>query len=326
LEVLEVEICCVLLFDKLSGTLIIAESRGLSKDVLTKTMIIPGEDISGRVFASKEPLLIENIEDDQMFQKSEQEKYYRGSFISVPLVNKNRAIGVINICNKKNKKPLSLDDLRLIKGIASNAAIAIENAQLYVSLQDTYIRTVLALTSAIDARDHYTKSHSENVTRYAVAIAREMALPEDEVEKIRWACELHDVGKIGIQDSILTKPSKLDPNEWEAMKQHSLKGAEILKSLDFLDGSIHQIEQHHERFDGKGYPYGLKGQNILLGARIIGVADAFDAMTTNRPYSRALSLEEAVEELKRNKGTQFDPAIVDFFLKAIEKNPGLIKF
>jgi putative nucleotidyltransferase with HDIG domain len=244
----------------------------------------------------------------------------------MPLVNKNKALGVINISSKRNRKSLTFDDMRLLKGIASNAAIAIENAQLYVSLQDTYIRTVLALTSAIDARDHYTKSHSENVTRYAVAVAREMALPEEDIEKIRWACELHDVGKIGIQDSILTKPAKLDKSEWEEMKQHSLKGAEILKSLDFLDGSIHQIEQHHERFDGKGYPYGLKGENILIGARIIAVADAFDAMTTNRPYSRALLLEEAVEELKKNKGTQFDPAIVDFFLKAIEKNPGLIKF
>jgi len=192
--------------------------------------------------------------------------------------------------------------------------------ELYEKLQATYLRTIKALAQAIDARDHYTHSHSQNVTKYSVMIAQQMKLSAKEIDEIRQACELHDLGKIGIHDYILDKPAKLTSQEWEEVRLHSLKGAEILAPLGFLNGTIKLIQQHHERYDGKGYPYGLKRELIHLGARIMAVADSFDAMISERPYrERPLNKQEAVEEIQKNSGTQFDPEVVQAFLKIVDK-------
>ncbi|MCD6228404.1 MAG: response regulator [Candidatus Omnitrophica bacterium] len=319
--VLNVERCSVLLLDEGKGELYIRAARGLSEDIVIQTRLKVGEPISGWVLKHKEPVFVEDIEKDPRFARRNHERYYTHSFISVPLIVKEGAIGVINVNNKKTKQPLTNDDFRIVKGIANKAAIAVENVRLYSTLEDSYIRTVTALTSAIDAKDHYTKSHSEHVSQYAVAIGREMGLSEREIEEIRQACQLHDLGKIGVHDYILTKPGKLTPEEWEEIRQHSLKSAEILKPLIFLGEAIDLIKQHHERYDGKGYPYGLKGDQIKLGARIIAVADSFDAMTTDRPYRRARTKEEAIEEIKKCSGTQFDPKVVEAFLRIVDKLP-----
>ncbi len=193
--------------------------------------------------------------------------------------------------------------------------------KLYKDLQDTYMRTIKTLIQAIDAKDHYTHSHSENVMRYATAIAKELKLNHKEIEQIREACALHDLGKIAIQDHILTKPGKLTKEEWSLMKLHSSKGAEILSPLGFLDGVIDLIRQHHERFDGKGYPDGIKADKIPLGARIMSVADAYDAMISARPYrKRPLTKAEAALELKNNSGSQFDPKLIKVFLRIIHRD------
>lgn len=182
------------------------------------------------------------------------------------------------------------------------------------------MQTVKALAQAIDAKDHYTHGHSEKVTKYALMITQEMGLKSEEIEDIRQASELHDLGKIGIHDYILTKPGKLTPEEWENVKLHSLKGAEILEPLDFLDGIIDLVRQHHERYDGKGYPHGLAGEQIKIGARIMAVADAFDAMISKRSYSeKPLTKEEAIEEIKKSSGSQFDPMVVGAFLRIAYK-------
>ena len=192
--------------------------------------------------------------------------------------------------------------------------------KLYEDLRQTYMRTIKVLAHAIDARDHYTHSHSENVAKYAVSIAEELRLPAHEIELIRDACELHDLGKIGVEDAILSKPSSLTPQEWEQIKRHPQTGAQILEPLTFLDGVIDLVKQHHEHYDGSGYPEGRKGDDILLGARIIQVADAYEAMRSPRSYRLVpLSKEEAILEIKRNKGTQFDPMVVDVFLKVVDK-------
>lgn len=192
------------------------------------------------------------------------------------------------------------------------------STKLYENLHTTYMRTIKALAQTIDARDHYTHSHSENVAKVAAKIAEAMGLPVRQIEMISQACELHDIGKISIHDQILNKESGLTPAEREAIKLHSLKGAEILEPLNFLQEVTRLVCEHHEHYDGSGYPYGHKGDEIPLGARIIHVADAYDAMTSARAYRKIpLTKEEAVVEIRKNTGTQFDPAVVEAFISIV---------
>jgi putative two-component system response regulator len=187
-------------------------------------------------------------------------------------------------------------------------------------IQNVYIETIKTLVRAIDAKDGYIHSHSENIIKYAVAIAKEMGLSRNQIWKIEQAAVLHDIGKIGIHDYVLGKTGKLSEKEWKEVKQHSLIGAGILEPLEFLDGVVPIVKHHHERFNGSGYPGGLKGKDIDIGARILAVVDSYDNMISERPYRGKLSKEEAINELKNNSGTQFDPEIVEIFLRVIEKN------
>jgi len=193
-------------------------------------------------------------------------------------------------------------------------------ARLYEDLRVVYMRTIRVLAQAIDARDHYTHDHSENVAKYAVAIALEMGMTVKEVEIIRNASELHDLGKIGIEDSILMKPSGLTPEEWQHIKLHPQMGAQILEPLTFLTDVIELVRQHHEHYDGTGYPAGRKGDEIMVGARIIHLADAFEAMTSPRSYRKVpLSKSDAIAEISRNINTQFDPKVAEAFLNVVHK-------
>ncbi len=192
--------------------------------------------------------------------------------------------------------------------------------RLYEDLKETYMRTIKALAHAIDARDHYTYSHSDNVTRYAEMLARVMNVDMAYVEDIKDACQLHDLGKIGVHDSILSKPGALTKEEAIEIRLHAQKGAQILEPLKFLDHVIDIVKHHHERWDGAGYPDGLKGEAIPLGARIMAVADSYDAMVSARPYRKVgLSQKEAIDEIVKNRAVQFDPNVVDAFLKIVDK-------
>ncbi len=189
--------------------------------------------------------------------------------------------------------------------------------KLYMELRDAYFDSIAALASALDASDPYTRGHSDRVTEYAKKVARAMGLSEREIESIEFAGRLHDIGKIGIDRSILRKRSRLNDREYREMQKHPNMGAEIAGKLKFLKKAEGYVSHHHERYDGLGYPDGIKGEEIPVGARILGVVDAFDAMTSDRPYRPALPIEVAIQELHKGLGKQFDPEIVKVFIELI---------
>ena len=181
--------------------------------------------------------------------------------------------------------------------------------------------TMLSFAKSIDTRDPYTAFHSRNVAGYAKQIATELKLSAEQTEAVYLAGLIHDIGKIGTPEHILSKESRLTEEEYEIMKQHPEAGYEIIKNISRLQelGITEMVRHHHERVDGKGYPHGLKGDAIPLGARILAAADAFDAMTTNRSYRQKLAVETAADELRRHRGTQFDPAVADALLKVLAR-------
>ncbi|MBI4743947.1 MAG: HD domain-containing protein [Actinobacteria bacterium] len=247
------------------------------------------------------------------------------SAICAPLRLKNETIGVLTIATTNSETVFKEDTVKLLTMLANEAATAIQNAKLFEVLEHTYLSTVKALAAAVDAKDPYTHGHSEKVSKYAVMIAKSFNLSEFEAQGIEIAGYLHDIGKIGISDEILLKPGRLNREERDIIRQHSLVGANILAPIGFPWEIIPIVRHHHERFNGLGYPAGLGGKRIPLGARILAIADAFEAITTDRPYRKARTMVEAIDELKKHSGTQFDPLLVEAFIKVLkEKESELI--
>jgi diguanylate cyclase (GGDEF)-like protein/putative nucleotidyltransferase with HDIG domain len=194
-----------------------------------------------------------------------------------------------------------------------------EEAEVQKKIKDAFISSIYALAATIDAKDHYTYGHSSNVSELSVALARNAGFDESQIEIVKNAGLLHDIGKVGIPESVLSKPGFLTEEEYEIMKGHVVQSVNIIKHIPNLIDTVPVVISHHERYDGKGYPRGIKGENIPVLGRIICIADSFDAMTTDRPYRKGLSLEQAMYELKKNAGTQFDPTLVDIFIQMIDK-------
>jgi putative nucleotidyltransferase with HDIG domain len=318
------EICALFLLDETTDTLDLIASTGIDSKIANEIHIRNGEEISGMVAKYNTIKLINDFEKETPLWNLKYDSCYKKSLVSIPLSFKDNILGVLNISSKKSGEPFSPTDIEIIKTIAIESAIALQNFKLFQELSKNYLNTIIALASAIDARDPYTHYHSSNVTKYSVRIAQEIRLPKKIIENIRYAGLLHDIGKIGIRDDILLKPAKLTDEEYAQIKKHPLKGEEIIKSLPFLGEISPIVRHHHERIDGRGYPDGIKGENIEIGARIMALADSFDAMTTKRTYREPFSLNQAKEELIKNKDTQFDSSLVDCFLKILEKEPTLL--
>jgi putative nucleotidyltransferase with HDIG domain len=236
----------------------------------------------------------------------------------VPLKVRERLMGWIAVTSLSASKRFDEGQRKLLSLIASRAAAAIENARLYEDLQASFQQTIQSLARTIDKMDRYTAGHSERVARYAVALARWLAVPEPEVELVRQAALMHDIGKVGCVMN-LNKPGKLTQDEYEIFKRHPVYGRDILDPIKFLQPVIPGVHLHHERWDGRGYPLGLAAQEIPLIARIITVADTYDAMTSDRAYRRALPHEVTVNEIVRCSATQFDPDVAGIFTTRIDE-------
>ncbi|KAF0144160.1 MAG: metal dependent phosphohydrolase [Nitrospirae bacterium] len=240
------------------------------------------------------------------------------SAIGVPLKMKGQVIGAMLLEDKLDGASFTDDELELLTTLANQAMVSIENAWLYERVKNNYFATIQSLVNALEANDRYTKGHSERVRYLSVELGKYIGLDYREIEVLEHAAILHDIGKIGIDSMVLHKEGKLTANEYGLVKAHPLIGDEILGPIDTLAGVRTTIIQHHERYDGRGYPYGIPGDEISLKARILAVIDTFDAMLTDRPYRRSLTLFRAKEELKHGAGSQFDPYVVNAFLDMLE--------
>lgn len=241
------------------------------------------------------------------------------SLAVVPLKMRERLMGFIAVVSLTASKRFDEGQRKLLSIIASRAAAAIENARLYEDLQATFAQTIQGLARTIDKMDRYTAGHSERVAMYAAALARWLGLPEEEVEIVKNAALMHDIGKIGCVMN-LNKAGKLTQEEYEIFKRHPVYGRDILDPIKFLGPVIPGVYLHHERWDGRGYPLGLAGKEIPLIARIISVADTYDAMTSDRAYRRALPHEVTLNELIRCSGLQFDPDVAGVFTERIDEH------
>ncbi|RMG74655.1 MAG: HD domain-containing protein, partial [Nitrospirae bacterium] len=239
--------------------------------------------------------------------------------MAVPLKMRGKVVGAIYVEQKNDGGSFSDEELEILSTLSNQVMAAIENAWLYEKLKTNYFSTIQALVNALEANDRYTKGHSERVRILATELGRHIGLDYKEIEVLEHAAILHDIGKIGIDSNILKKDGELTHTEYSLIKAHPLIGEEILGPVDTLEAVRTTIIQHHERYDGKGYPYGLAGEEISLKARILAVVDTFDAMLTDRPYRKALPFPKVISELRTGAGTQFDPFVVESFIDMINK-------
>jgi HD-GYP domain-containing protein (c-di-GMP phosphodiesterase class II) len=254
------------------------------------------------------------------------------SFAAVPLAVRSTMVGVLNVFSFTPGKKFDEGHRKMLSVLASRAASAIDNARLYTelvasnegltranqSLEEMFQQTVAGFAQALEESDMYTRGHSERVAVYAEILSRGLTLPDAEVRRIVQAGVMHDVGKIGVRYDMLNKPGKLTPEEVAVFRQHPEKGKRILEPVPCLHGLIDGCWCHHEWFDGGGYPRGLRGHDIPLVGRVVAIADAYDAMTSDRAYRRALPHEVAISEIERCAGTQFDPELAEAFVRLVE--------
>jgi len=271
--------------------------------------------ITGWVTRCGKPLVVNNVDKDPRLNRFANKVYgfATKSIICAPLIVHRKVIGVIEVANKVGRADFSEPDLQTLIGVATTAALAIENIRLNECLQGYYKSTVNALVSLADAKETTGRGHSKRVSKYALMGATNLSLSEEHKQTIEYAAILHDIGKLAIPDSILNKSDNLTSEEWEIIRKHPEIGSNLLRGIPFLVEASLLILYHHERYDGKGYPCGFKGEAIPIGARLIAVADAFDNITTEHAYRTALDNKQAFVELSRHIRSQFCPLAVRAF-------------
>ena len=317
---MDAEAGSLLLVDHGKKELFFEVALGEKGDKLQEVRLKIGTGLAGWVAENDQPLIIHDVQKDSRFFRDSDRanNFTTRNMICAPVKSKNTILGVLQAINKKRGR-FSTGDLEIFIALANHVASAIENANLYEQQRQTFFETTFALAEALEKRDPYTAGHVQRVSSYSMIMGEMLGLPPEEMEKLKLSAVLHDIGKIGVADRILLKESHLDEAEREAMNQHPRHGAEILGFVKQLTDVIPGVRGHHERYDGAGYPDKLKGDEIPLVARIIAVADTFDAITTDRPYRKGVSFSIAFAELKRSSGIQFDPDAVAALLAAYDE-------
>lgn len=298
----------VLLLDKDTGSMELVADNGNEPGIAMA--VTRGAGIEGSVWSSGRAEIVNDVHADPRFFSGSATV---SSLMCAPLKAKDSVVGIINL---GSEEPVSYmaEDLKLFTSIASLAAVAMENAGLYEQLKESFYTTVYTLAETIEKRDPYTGNHTKRVMEYSLAIGKTIGLSKAEMTRLQLGAVLHDIGKIGVRDIVLFKESGLTDDEFEQIKQHAIFGEEIISRITSLKTAIPGVKQHHEKFNGRGYPNGLAGEEIDITARIIAVADSYDAMTSDRPYRKGLTIDEAFAELRKFSGSQFDPTVVDAFL------------
>ncbi len=315
------------LIDEKSGHFILSGANGFSEDEMDNLRLLGGwEAISDYIVKRKKPLVVDDIRKDTVFRSEKllfsNEKFPMEAFLAVPLRTKEKVVGALMVSNRNRPgHKFTEEDKDLLLALSNNMAMALVNAGLYHKMKRLFLSTITSLTRAIDAKDSYTSGHSERVMKYAVAIGREMSLDDEVLENLRLSSLLHDIGKIGVKESILMKPAKLLGYERRQIRMHPSIGARIVESMDDSNVIRRGILEHHERFDGKGYPNNLKGEQISLEGRIIAVADVFDAGTTDRPYQKGYSKNDIFKKIEGEASSQFDPRVVAAFVISYKSHP-----
>ena len=274
------------------------------------------QGLIGRCLRDRRPVLVPDVTADPEYVAPPETSVVRAELV-VPLWVGEELWGAIN-CEDATAGAFDEEDLLLLQTVADQVGAAMRSAQLYQRLEQAYLGTAEALAAALEAKDAYTAAHARSIVEQAEAVGRLLGMSEDALRDLRFAAIFHDIGKIAVPESILNKPGPLNGEERRMMEQHTVVGEQILAPVEFLKNVRRLVRHEHERWDGRGYPDGLAGAAIPLGARIILACDAFHAMTSDRPYRRAMSVAQAIAELRRHAGTQFDPDVVDALLQLLE--------
>jgi putative nucleotidyltransferase with HDIG domain len=331
-KLLACETASLLLVDRKTGELYWETALGRVGEELKRTVRLPinGQSIAGYVAKTGESLIINDVGNDPRHYKKagQSSSFVSRTMLCVPLRAKGKTIGVLQALNKLSSVPakpskhswpdFQPEDLKLVQTLSHQVAIAVENSRLYTDLRQSFYDTVESLAEEMEKKDRYTGGHTKRVVHFSMCIAKYMKLNSEQVEQIRLGALLHDIGKIGVHDAILKKQAPLNDEEWEVMKEHPELGYDILSRVEGLKDVVGGMRFHHERWDGQGYPMGLKELEIPLIARVISVADTYDAMVSTRPYRKGLPAKTAFDEIVKHRGTQFDPAVVDAFIQAFQ--------
>jgi putative nucleotidyltransferase with HDIG domain len=306
---------CIILADPITGQLTLKATLAPNLNPKTPHRVF-SRTLVHRVFTTGESVLCDDVNNDEGLLLARSVRHgAMASIICALLRTPRKRIGVLHLDRGFLDDPFTENELYYADAIAASVAVGIETAQLVEQQREQFIQTVSTLARAVEMRDQYTGDHTKRVTDYSLALAEELKLSSNEKYQIQIGTPLHDIGKIGIDDAVLRKPGKLTTGEFEHMKSHTIKGATMLDSMTHLAPMIPIVRHHHERWDGAGYPDQLSREQIPQIARIVAVADAFDAMTSHRPYRPAMTPDQAFLELLNKSGTHFDPACVQAFMR-----------